>query len=380
VKSLRTACALWVAASATAASQAAAPQAPDEMAGKPTIVVLDFDSPFDQGKTGEFAASNFRAKITRYGLYQTIEDVDRENFETHAGFKSRFEMDPKEALDFATRWFEADLVMWGRVEPAEGEALRLRTRVADRKLGPEKLRFDSAVVVPNKYALQVGVFNQLGELTGRADPRYKPLPPDAEKRWREGPGLVVGDFEKGTDRPDGWEPFGVDWQMGEVHWENHPDGAGKCIVFRMSGGVAAMEGDAYYSELFDIEPGATYRVEVRAKSMAPTCKVFVKYYAWLHTPSEPDGQWREVGRSPMNLKGAKGKWDVYRRDCHPQVYLTRAKRTHVPKKCRIGLYAYWPAGVVYWDDVVFKKIADAPEGAEPYDVGATGRRPAERKE
>jgi len=25
------------------------------------------------------------------------------------------------------------------------------------------------------------------------------------------------------------------------------------------------------------------------------------------------------------------------------------------------LYAYWPRGVVYWDDIVVKKIKDAPE-------------------
>jgi hypothetical protein len=52
----------------------------------------------------------------------------------------------------------------------------------------------------------------------------------------------------------------------------------------------------------------------------------------------------------------------------------------VPKRCRIGLYAYWPKGVVYWDDVVFKKIADPPKDLKPYDVGETGRRPFEREE
>jgi hypothetical protein len=36
--------------------------------------------------------------------------------------------------------------------------------------------------------------------------------------------------------------------------------------------------------------------------------------------------------------------------------------------------------VVYFDDVVFKKIADRPKEVAPYAVGEDGRRPAERKE
>jgi len=376
VQALRIALVVLLALGAAAAGETQG----GDMADAPVLVVLDFESGFDGGKTGKFVAANFRAKITRYQLYQTIEDVDRENFENYEGFKARYDMAAKDALAFAVDKLKADLVMWGKVEPAGGEQLRIATRVAEAKLGPQKLRYEGSVVVPSKYAIQVGVFKQLGELTGRKDPRYKPLPPDAEKRWREGPHMVRGDFEKGTAHPNGWEPFGVDWQMGQAHWEKNPDGAGKCIVARMSKGVAGMEGVAYYSEFFDIEPGATYRVQVRVKSMAPTCKVFVKYYAWLHTPSEPKGQWREVGRSPMNPKGQRGQWGVHQRDCHPRVYLTRAKRTYTPKKCRIGLYCYWPAGVVYWDDVVFKKIADAPADVQPYDVGATGRQPEERKE
>ena len=370
---------LWVALVVGRLAVAADP--PKEDLSKRVIAVLDFESAFDGGKLGKFTANNFRAKIARYKLFVSIEDVDREEYEKLAGFTARYDMKPRDALAFAKKWLQADFVMWGKVEQAGGEALRISTKVYDQRLGPDKPRFVRSAEVASKYAIQVGVFNLLGELTGRRDPRYKPLPPDAEDRWKTGPSLVRGDFETGTSHPDGWEPFGVDWQMRQAHWESHPDGPGKCIVFRMSKGVAGMEGVAYYTKFFDITPGATYRLQVHVKSLAPTVKIFVKYYAWLHTPGEPEGQWREVGRSPLNCKGPKGQWGVHRRDCHPKVYLTRAKRTYTPKKCRIGLYAYWPAGVVYFDDLVFKQIADAPTGEPtPYDVGEIGRQPAERKE
>lgn len=346
------------------------------------IVVFDFESAFDGGKLGKFTANNFRAKIVRYGLFTTMEDDDREQAEGLGSFKATFDADPAKTLAFAKKWLEADIVMLGTVEPAGGEALRVAVKVYDQKIGAKKPRLATSVEVASKYAIQVAVFKILGELTGRRDPRYKPLPPDAEERWAKGPNLLrYTGFETGKGHPAGWEPFGVDWQMGQAHWESNPDESGKCIVFRMSGGVAAMEGVAYYTQFFPIEPGATYRVSVRVKSMAPTVKIFVKYYAWLHTPGEPQGQWREVGRSPMNCKGPKKQWKTHQRDCHPRVYQTRAQRTYTPKKCRIGLYAYHPGGVVYFDDVIFKKIADAPkEGPKPYDVGEIGRQPDERKE
>ncbi|HUT36255.1 MAG TPA: hypothetical protein VNE39_22395 [Planctomycetota bacterium] len=378
---LRTALALGLAATALAASKEEAPQPATEMASKPILVVLDFESAFDKGGTGRFVAGNFRAKITRYKLFQTVEDMDREDYERQAKFTARFDLSAKDVLAFATKWLQADMVMWGKVEQAGGEQLRVTTRVADRELGPDKLRYEGSIVVPNKYALQVGVFKQLGEMTGREDPRYAPLPPDAEERWAKAPNLIQGEgFETGKDHPDGWERFGVDWQMKEVHWEKNPDADGKCIVMRMSEGVAAMEGDYYFSEFFDIEPGATYRIRFRVKTLAPTCKIFVKYYAWLHTVTEPEGQWREVGRTQINCHTKRGEWVTDQRECHPQIYVTRAQRTYTPKKCRIGLYAYWPAGVAYWDDVVFKKIADAPKAVKPIDVGEVGRRPFERKE
>ncbi|MFP4055784.1 MAG: hypothetical protein ACLF0G_02825 [Candidatus Brocadiia bacterium] len=376
MRNLRTALALLLLASAPAAAGTK-----EEGSEKPVLVVCDFDSPFDEGKTGRFVANNFRAKVRRYRLFTTVVDIDRREVERLAGFQPRFDMPLEKALAYADEWLDADLVMWGKVERAGGERLRIHARVADRTLGTDAYRLDTSAVVPNRYAVQEGVFQILSQLTGFKVSRYPELPPDAEKRWREGPNLLGSKgFEKGTDHPQGWEPFGVDWQMGQAHWEENPDEPGKCIVFRMSKAVAGMEGVAYYSQFFDITPGATYRIRLRVKSMAPTVKVFVKYYAWLKTPSEPKGQWREVGRSPLNCRGPKGEWGTHQRDCHPRVYLTRAQRTYVPEKCRVGLYAYWPAGVVYFDDVVFKQIADAPEEREPYDVGETGRKPRTRPE
>jgi len=356
----------------------------DDVARKPVMLVLDFDSPSDNGALGKQAAYQFRAKMTRYRLFSIIEDMDREEIEKKAGFKAAFDTPPQKILDFAKATCQPDLVMWGKVEPAGGEQVRLFARVMDCAAGPEKLRLDTSILVPSRYAMQVGVFKILGQLTGREDPRYEAPPPDVEERWARAPNLIgaVG-FETGKDRPDGWESFGPPnvMQMNEVHWEKNPDQPGRCIVMRMSEAVAGMEGDYYFSNYLDIEPGATYRLQYRVKTMSPTCKIFVKYYQWMVSPGEKEGQWREVYRTQINCRTKHGEWVSEMRYSHPRTTLIKQTgRIFTPKKCRIGLYAYWPAGVVYWDDVVFKKVAEPPKDLQPFEVGQPGRKPFERPE
>ena len=52
----------------------------------------------------------------------------------------------------------------------------------------------------------------------------------------------------------------------------------------------------------------------------------------------------------------KTGWNTYTRDFVPYT----GNRNH-PRSCRVMLYAYLRPGVVYWDDVVIKKIKDAPK-------------------
>ena len=52
---------------------------------------------------------------------------------------------------------------------------------------------------------------------------------------------------------------------------------------------------------------------------------------------------------------------------------TEAK--HTPTFLKVDLYAYWPAGVIYWDDVVLKKVRDAPASNADTSGGAARAAP-----
>ena len=115
----------------------------------------------------------------------------------------------------------------------------------------------------------------------------------------------------------------------------------------------------YYSALFPIEEGATYRFSVRAKTAAPALKIFIKCYNEFPRKWGFDAQPREVYRAPLHVtvpeENPRG-WNTYTRDFVPYT----GNRNH-PRSCRVMLYAYLHAGVVHWDDVVIRKIKDAPK-------------------
>ncbi len=136
--------------------------------------------------------------------------------------------------------------------------------------------------------------------------------------------------------------------------------------------VAGTAGALYYSEFFPVEEGATYRFQCRWKTTGSAAKVFVKCYDELPTEFRTSSavdpartEKREVYRSQQNLQGSPGVWNVQTEDFTPQ------HTQFTPRWGRVMLYAYWPAGVVEWDDVVVKQVAPPPASR-----GKKDRRPS----
>jgi|GEM_PF-6060564 hypothetical protein len=195
----------------------------------------------------------------------------------------------------------------------------------------------------------------------------------AEKRWKEGKNLVTnGDFEVGQKTPAGWDEL-----KEHMSWVLDPDGKSqKCVKFDMPEDVAATTGMLLYSQPFAVEEGATYRIRWRFKTLAPAVKLFIKGYDEFPKEVGFEGQDREVWRSrkdpqfgPRVAKNdyTQGEWTEYGHDFVPFVSgktdpatgrLVRSPKQ--PRYVKLMLYAYWPKGVVYWDDIVVKKIKDGP--------------------
>jgi hypothetical protein len=191
--------------------------------------------------------------------------------------------------------------------------------------------------------------------------------PQMEQRWREAPNLVKNpDLE--TPNAAGTGP--ADWQPIErqMSWAPNPDGPGKVLKYDMDAATAGSYGLDFYSDWIAIQPGATYRFSCRYKSEGPTPKVFLKgYHEFPPQEGFPARQGdavaspadrRETYRRQVHPGGEKGQWHTVVADFIPEA--TRPDQQ--PTWLKVDLYAYWPKGVLYWDDVVLKKVRDAPEG------------------
>jgi hypothetical protein len=160
-----------------------------------------------------------------------------------------------------------------------------------------------------------------------------------------------GDFSKGKTLPEGWQIVRDDVKA-QVEWVRRPGGAetDKCLTYRLKKDTAASSGIAVLSESIPVEEGACYRVGADILSKAPSVILFVKGYADIA------GQPREIyNHQARYYPEKKGEWE--RR-------MTEAFRPRHPwlkvQSLRVMLYAYWPAGDVYFDNVSVRKVEVEP--------------------
>jgi len=339
-----------------------APQQPGQ--GKPVVAVFDFVSAYDGGRMGKFVAKNLWAKLDRSRKCVLIERDDVNGVVEAAKFVAGFDDSSEKIVKFATEELGVTHVIWGVVEqvdttgPVSERSLRISGRAAGVEDKGKKLLVDVSVGVKNQREIQLATKEILRLFFKIAKPKPD-VGPEEEKRWRTGPNLVKNPgFETGAAHPEFWEPISDDpkhYQHRCVSWVKSPEGKGKCIRFTVPKDIAATYGVAYYGDPISIQDGQIYRFSIRVRSDGPTVKIFLKHYRFFPPgPNEKKGQWRETRHAPMNCKGEKGQWQTYTRDFRPHRDDHDGKFD--PTITKVELYAYWPKGVVYYDDVVLKKI------------------------
>jgi hypothetical protein len=319
------------------------------------LIPFDFASAFDQGRYGAMIGDQVWAKVRRRGgfvLPESPQDV-RDWCE-----RNRVHPNPDTPLAEvarAVREQAGDVAIWGRVERAPGEATDvydLRIRVADFTADPPRILHDATARTKTVGEIpHVHLQAALDALYGKA-----PEAEVAKAAGPAGPSLVKGAFEVGRTGPIGWDPLprSVSWVPA-----SGPDAKarGKVIRFTLDEATAGSTGVLYYSEPFPVVEGATYRFSCRWRSTGSAAKVFVKCYdEFASRYRDPAGkalasQRREVYRSQQNLAGEPNTWNAHAEDFTPR----HAQFT--PKWGRVMLYAYWPAGVVEWDDVAVQVVA-----------------------
>jgi hypothetical protein len=269
---------------------------------------------------------------------------------------------PEKLAALARERFSADFIVVGAITGKGPYAVRL---VAVCATDPKKLRVMDKTyacayhqIVPLEMAK--AVYDVFGLQVPEDPLRMLQNDPEINRRWREGPNLVRN---PGFEVPNASGKGPADWQEpgalptgGKVTWMPNPDGPGKVIHYDMDEGTAGGYGMAYYSDWIPIEPGATYRFSCRYKSLGPTVKIFLKGYHEFPPQEGFPAQRRETYRRQVHPAGEKKQWNSVVADfipCHDNP-------NQQPTWLKVDLYAYWPKGEVYWDDIVLKKVRDAP--------------------
>jgi len=181
-----------------------------------------------------------------------------------------------------------------------------------------------------------------------------------------------GDFESGKQFPNGWQrpdrltsfwvkdksPSGKptrcikmdtdvymsDWERRCHELKKNPD-APAWRKTPTSGKkydtIAGNNGVSLYSDPITIKKGESYTISVDVKSTQPhaTPKVFVKGYT-LHK-----GKMRVIYKTYLNCRLKGCGWQHFSQEFHPTI------RTPKVTQVRVMLFAYWPPGEYYFDNV-----------------------------
>ena len=200
----------------------------------------------------------------------------------------------------------------------------------------------------------------------------------AQSSWPSTNLVANGTFEAADPanaaKPLAWElPDGLG-----VRWEEAPDGEGRAIRMDTSVSEAAMVeswrkaelsstwdipepaptaiaetyGLSYYSDAFPVVSGKTYRVSCRLRGGVGT-KVWVRGYGMFR------GKMRRRYEAVLHGETHEGAWTTNSLVFHP----TR-QRPDVTE-VKVMLYAYYPPGVQWFDDIAVEEIEDEDPCASP---------------
>ena len=336
----------------------------------PTRVVIpfDFESQFDDGRYGKMVGDMIWKKLEREGGFIIPESMlDVRDWSDRRRTLPNDQTSLEQMKEYVVDDFGAEVGVWGKVERVAGfelDVYDLWIKIADfsgqqpKLIYETKARTKTVSEIPHLYVKEA-----LDKLYGRGPGMVAQVDAEAEKRWAAGPNLVMGDFDKGSLGPVGWDPLPK--YVTRVPLRDDSKKGNQVVRFQFPTDVAATTGVLYYSDYFPVEEGATYRFQCRWRTTGSAAKVFIKCYDELSSKYRPDDpqvsndRRREVYRSQQNLKGPAKTWNVQTEDFTP-------KHTQFsPKWGRVMLYAYWPAGAVDWDDVIVKQIKPPPKNQDP---------------
>lgn len=311
---------------------------------RPVLVVFDFKGPEQETDIGRLTASKIFAKVAREKKFVLVEPIDVAPIVKSAQFSPDANSEPADVLEFARKSFGAQAALWGEVQLHANQSLTVHVR-AYRLMEEQPVELlDQQFAVPDRLH-----FSETSDrIAALLAERSEPPKIDAalmNQNWARRVNLVRnGDFEQGAPSPRFWQDL-------EPHMRLVPEpGRGRVLKFDIPQAIAETYGLDFYSDFIEVDESARHRFSADYRSDGPAVIFFVKGYA-LVPPSEgePEAQWREVYRYQRKA-GAPRQWTTMTFDFHPTVPTRRVERI------RVDLYAYYPPGAVFFDNIIIKKV------------------------
>ncbi len=329
----------------------------DKGAEKPLIIVYPFVSKFDEGKLGAKTRECIRGHALRGKKVTCFDQLSEGEILAAAPMKPAPDAKLEQVADHAREQFKAQYAVWGELTKAKkGRGYKLRALGASierqKKKGTKgaKLIVDETFECPNVHYIPRHAEKILAKL-------LKTEVRNLEQEY----GKVVkvleeidinGDFSKGkmdAHLPTGWNLIRPDLKP-QVTWAQKPGGkkGDKCIAYNMKKKTADAEGIMLASDYLPYKDGDYYQASVEIMSKKP------KMIFWVRGYIDMDGQKRPTFRHQVRFYPEDKKGGRFER------LTTKPFKPRNPiakvQYIRVMLYAYHPAGKIYFDNAWLKRV------------------------
>lgn len=373
-------------ARAPAAGDAATKPAP----ARAVIVIFDFASPDDAGTRGKKLADALRLRAARLDTLTLIDPFSMSDT-LGPGDAPTMDTPPETVARLLRDRFAAEVGLWGRVTRAADGSYTIEAVGVDLREGAPRAVLRKTYAAAQPQLVNARCDEILTDLTGfEKTNRPKEADPAAAARAKVLPrNLVVnGDFEAAGEQPRGWEKVNNltlflepgDKEHGRVLRIDSDvyEAEAKGWAERLKAGaplaeapkktptrgpkydtVAGNYGVHNYSDAIAVTPGKTYRLEINYRGKTDDFffpKLFFRGWA------EVAGEDRIVTDGYLSLRSMEqtGRWKRNQRLFTVPRPEELGGRT--VKYVRLMIYAYWPPGQYWFDNVGLYEVVAGPDG------------------
>jgi hypothetical protein len=352
-------------------------EAPKAEAPAPVLAIFPFQSP-DGGEAGRKFADRMHLRARRLDLV-IVDSMSLKDAMSGAAMPT-VQTPPTAVAVLLKERLAADLALWGEVRP-RGQGLEIQARGLDVRGGAMET-LSETFTADQPQLLNPVQDAILEKLTGRRKAAVPEATPEADARVATvGPNLVAnGGFESGAKHPDGWDrldglttfrvagegPTGkclkmdtdvyhnqwVEWRR---RWKDGAEPEAAPPKAPTSGPkydtVAGIYGVEFVSAPIPVKPGRSYKVEVDYRCASTDFffpKLFIRGYG------DVGGEKRVVYDAYLALRSL-AETDRWKHNV--RIIMVPTDAPAPVEFVRLKLYAYWPPGVYYFDNVSMKEVA-----------------------